>query len=159
MNKFKSVSHLMWKVLEDKLKLIWGDAALVIFTEYPKAFLKTKWTCQVKIKVIYSGSKTYLVIVFKINLCIFLDQNLAKFCEVNKSSSIINLVDYFIDLNLWNTFTFSSEGFRPLSLPPLDYAQLFWGHGWGFWLRWRHYCHCQMPWRLPNMHFFPQTKR
>ena len=34
----------MWKVLEDKLKLIWGDAALVIFTEYPKAFLKTKWT-------------------------------------------------------------------------------------------------------------------
>ena len=91
----------MWKVLEDKLKLIWGDAALVIFTEYPKAFLKTKWTRQ--IKVIYSGYKTYLVIIFKIHLCIFLDQNLAKFCEVNKSSSIINLVDYFIDLDLWHT--------------------------------------------------------
>ena len=34
----------MWKVLEDKLKLIWGDAALVVFTEHTEAFLKTKWT-------------------------------------------------------------------------------------------------------------------
>lgn len=38
----KSVAHLLGKVLEDKLELIWRDAALVIFTEHPEAFLKTK---------------------------------------------------------------------------------------------------------------------
>ena len=47
----KSVAHLMGKVLEDKLKLIRRDAALIIFTEHPEAFLKTKWTPQFRRKV------------------------------------------------------------------------------------------------------------
>ena len=92
----------MGQVLEDKLELVRGDAALVIFTEHPEAFLKNKLNSSLMrfILFVFGSKLSYLVFIFKVRLRIFLNQNLAKFCEIYQSSSIFNLVDYFIDLNL-----------------------------------------------------------
>ena len=85
----------MWKVLEDKLEFIRGNAALLVFTKNPETFLFTIFDFP------QTGNEiSNLVFIFSVRLSIFLDQYLAKLCEVYGSCAIIHLIDYFIDLNL-----------------------------------------------------------